>query len=138
MYLTNECWSLFMSKYNLLFYSVLCWSVLSHFSCVQLFTVPWTVAHQAPLSVEFSIKYTGVGSRSLLQAISSTQVSRSASRFFTWWLTYSAKLLQSCPTLCNPMDCSLPGSSVHGILQARIPEWVAVSFSIIYSRCLLF
>ena len=37
---------------------------------------------------------------------------------------------QSCPTLCNPMDCSLPGSSsVHGILQARILEWVAISFS---------
>ena len=32
---------------------------------------------------------------------------------------------QSCPTLCNPMDWSLPGSSVHGILQARIQEWVA-------------
>ena len=36
---------------------------------------------------------------------------------------------QSCPTLCNPMDCSLPGSSVHGIFQARILEWVAISFS---------
>ena len=36
---------------------------------------------------------------------------------------------QSCLTLCDPMDCSLPGSSVHGILQARILEWVAVSFS---------
>ena len=36
-----------------------------------------------------------------------------------------AKLLQSCLTLCNPMDCSPPGSSVHGILQARILEWVA-------------
>ena len=36
---------------------------------------------------------------------------------------------QSCPTLCNPMDCSLPGSSVHGILQARVLEWLAVSFS---------
>ena len=33
---------------------------------------------------------------------------------------------QSCPTLCNPMDCSLPGSSVHGIFQARILEWVAM------------
>ena len=33
------------------------------------------------------------------------------------------------PTLCNPVDCSLPGSSVHGILQARILEWVAISFS---------
>ena len=34
-----------------------------------------------------------------------------------------------CPTLCDPMDCSLPGSSVHGIFQARILEWVAISFS---------
>ena len=37
--------------------------------------------------------------------------------------------LQSCPTLCDPMDCSLPGFSVHGILQARTLEWVAISFS---------
>ena len=36
---------------------------------------------------------------------------------------------QSCPTLCNPMDCSLPSPSVHGILQANILEWVATSFS---------
>ena len=36
---------------------------------------------------------------------------------------------QSCPTLCDPMDCSPPGSSVHGILQARILEWTAISFS---------
>ena len=35
---------------------------------------------------------------------------------------------QSCPTLCDPTDCSPPGSSVHGILQARILEWVAISF----------
>ena len=40
-----------------------------------------------------------------------------------------ALLLQLSPTLCNPMDCSLPGSSVHGILQARILEWVDISFS---------
>ena len=40
-----------------------------------------------------------------------------------------AKLLQSCPTLCDPMDCSPPGSSVHGILQARMLEWVVMSFS---------
>ena len=38
-------------------------------------------------------------------------------------------LLESCLTLCNPMDCSPPGSSVHGISQARILEWVTVSFS---------
>ena len=36
---------------------------------------------------------------------------------------------QLCPILCNPMDCSLPGSSVYGILQARILEWVATPFS---------
>ena len=36
---------------------------------------------------------------------------------------------QSCPTLCNPVDCSSPDSSVHGILQARILEWVAIPFS---------
>ena len=35
---------------------------------------------------------------------------------------------QSCPTLCNPMDCSPPDSSVHGILQARLLEWVAIPF----------
>ena len=34
------------------------------------------------------------------------------------------------PTLCNPMHCSLPGSSVHGILQAKILEWIAIPFSI--------
>ena len=39
-----------------------------------------------------------------------------------------AKSNQLCLTLCNPMDCSPPGSSVHGILQARILEWVAMSF----------
>ena len=43
----------------------------------------------------------------------------------------SVLVIQLCPTLCNPMDCSLPGSSLHGILQARILEWVAISFSII-------
>ena len=62
---------------------------------------------------------------------------------FTWWwrhfelLLYrvtpaaatAAKSLQSCPTLCDPIDGSPPGSSVPGILQARILEWVAISFS---------
>ena len=41
----------------------------------------------------------------------------------------SAKSLQSCLTLCDPMDCTGPGSSVHGIFQARILEWVAISYS---------
>ena len=38
-----------------------------------------------------------------------------------------SKVVQSCPTVCNPMDCSLPGSSVHGIFQARVLEWAAIS-----------
>ena len=41
----------------------------------------------------------------------------------------AANSLQSCATLCDPMDYSLPGFSVHGILQARTLEWIAISFS---------
>ena len=40
----------------------------------------------------------------------------------------AAKSLQSCPTLCDLMDCSLSGSSVRGIFQARVLEWIAISF----------
>ena len=40
-----------------------------------------------------------------------------------------SEVAQSCPTLCDPMDCSLSGSSVHGIFQARVLEWVAIAFS---------
>ena len=40
-----------------------------------------------------------------------------------------SEVAQLCPTLCNPVDCNLPGSSIHGILQTRILEWVAISFS---------
>ena len=47
-------------------------------------------------------------------------------RLFYW---YENEVAQSCLTLYNPMDCSLLGSSVHGIFQARILEWVAISFS---------
>ena len=43
--------------------------------------------------------------------------------------TAAAKLLQSCPTLCSPIDGSQPGSPIPGILQARTQEWVAISFS---------
>ena len=42
-------------------------------------------------------------------------------------LCVRAKSFQSCPTLCDPVDCGLPGSSVHGILQARTMDWVAIS-----------
>ena len=45
-----------------------------------------------------------------------------------YYLLWVSEVTQLCPTLCDPMDCSLPGSSVHGILQARVVEWVAISF----------
>ena len=52
-----------------------------------------------------------------------------ALNLYCFGLLLLAASLQSCPTLCDPMDCSLPGFSVHGILQARTLEWVAISFS---------
>ena len=60
----------------------------------------------------------------------------SPSSVSTWSLVYSrvflcCSVIQSCLTLCDPMNCSPPGSSVHGISQARILEWVAISFSIL-------
>ena len=59
-------------------------------------------------------KNSGVGCHFLLQCIKVKSVSEVA---------------QSCPTLSDPMDCSLPGSSVHGVFQARVLEWGAISFS---------
>ena len=41
-----------------------------------------------------------------------------------------SEVTESCPTLSDPMDCSLPGSSVHGIFQARVLEWGAIAFSV--------
>ena len=51
------------------------------------------------------------------------------SNFFATAAAASAKSLQSCPTLCDPIDGSPPGSPVLGILQAKTLEWVAISFS---------
>ena len=50
-------------------------------------------------------------------------------RLYPWSEVNWSEVAQSCPTLCDPMDCSLSGSSVHGIFQARVLEWVAISFS---------
>ena len=57
--------------------------------------------------------------------------------YYVWICSYMlcyAKSLQSCPTLSDPMDCSLTGSSVHGIFQARVLEWGAIAFSGISSH----
>ena len=47
------------------------------------------------------------------------------------------EVAQSCPTVSDPMDCSLPGSSIHGIFQARVLEWGAIAFSHIYAQACL-
>ena len=59
-------------------------------------------------------KNTGVGCHFLLQYMK---------------VKSESEVAQSCPTLSDPMDCSLPGSSVHGIFQARVLEWGAIAFS---------
>ena len=118
---------------------------LSH---IQLLVTPWTAALQAFPSFTIScslLRFMSIESmmpsnhlilcRPLLLLPSYFPASGS---FAMNWLSASggqsivcvhAKLLQSCPTLCNPMDSSPPGSSVHRIPQARILEWVAISFS---------
>jgi len=59
--------------------------------------------------------------------ISGSERNKCTHKYLFWyWIVVHAKSLPLCPSLCNAMDCSLPDSSVHGILQTRIPEWVAV------------
>ena len=53
-------------------------------------------------------------------------------------LVLESEVTQSCPTLCDPMGCSLPGFSIHGISQARVLEWVAISFSKLGSYTIYF
>ena len=64
------------------------------------------------------------------QTVNTTQVQLLITEeLLTTMSEWVSEVAQSCPTLCDPMDCSLPGSSLHGILQARILEWAAISFS---------
>ena len=91
-----------------------CYAMLSHFSHVQLCATPQTAAHQAPPSLEFSRQeyWSGLPFPSPMHERKS-----------------ESEVTQSCLTLNDPMDCSLPGSSVHGSFQARVLEWVAIAFS---------
>ena len=84
--------------------------LLSRFSRVQLCATPQTAAHQAPLSLGLSRQEHWSG------------------LLFTSPMNES-EVAQSCPTLSDPMDCSLPGSSIHGVFQARVLEWGAIAFS---------
>ena len=112
-------------------------------SRVRLFATPWTVAYQAPQSMEFSRREywsglpfpspgdlldPGIEPRSsALQADAVPSEPPGKPQFIH--AAAAAKSLQSCPTLCDPIDASPPGFPVPGILQARTLEWVAISLS---------
>ena len=87
---------------------------LSHLSSVQLCATLRTAAHKLLCPQDSPGKNTGVGCHFLLQCRKAKSESEVA---------------QLCPTLHDPMDCSLPGSSARGIFQARVLEWVAIAFS---------
>ena len=137
--------------YNMTSIILLCVCVCVYvctFSSVWLFVTPLTVALWLICPWNFPGKNTGVGFRFLLQGIFPTQGSnlglfcllyRQAGSLLLVppWKPHAAaaaaaaaaKSLQSCPTLCDPIDSSPPGSADPGILQTRTLEWVAVSFS---------
>ena len=123
---------------------------------VCLFSTPWTVAHQPPLSVGLSqqeywslLPFPSLGDlpdpriepTSPALQTDSLLLSHQESHNIVYCILYTqysmcicsmcafAHLLESCLTLCDPMDCSPPGSSVHGILQAGILQWVAMPSS---------
>ena len=72
----------------------------------------------------------GSSAHGILQAriLEWVAISFSSDKVWSEWSEWR-EVAQSCPTLCDPMGCSLPGSSIHGILQARVLEWVAIAFS---------
>ena len=91
--------------------------LLSRFSRVRLCAAPQTAAHQAPPSLGFSRQEHW------------SRLPLPFPEIYTATATAAAaKSLQLCPTLCDPMDGSPPGSSVHGILQVRVLEWGAIAF----------
>ena len=91
--------------------------LLSHFSRVRLCANPQTAAHQAPPSLGFSRQEHWSGLPFLLHCMK---------------VKSESEVVQSCPSLSDPMDCSPPGSSNHGILQARVLEWGAIAFSVLW------
>ena len=77
-------------------------------------------------------KNTGVGCHFFLQCMKVKSESEDVHSYVA-----AAKSLQSCPTLCDPIDGSPPGFSVHGILQARVLEWGAIAFSVFFMLAIL-
>ena len=146
MLIYTHIWELFSKRKSRLNTGIwyVCHTVLSHFSCVQLFAPPWTVAHQAFLSIGFSQQkyWSGLPCpppgdvpnpriecaspvSPVLQA-DSLPLSHRGSPLDMFAAAAAAKSRQSC---LAPIDGSPPGSPVPGILQPRTLEWVAISFS---------
>ena len=113
-------------------------------SRVRLFATPWTVTHQAPLSMGlFQGNWSGLsfpppgdladlGSENMSPALKMDSLVLSNCVCVCVCVcvhVHAHTHTLSHVRLCDPMDCSLPGSSVHGTLQARVLEWVAISFS---------
>ena len=91
---------------------------------------PWTVARQVPLSMGFSRPEYWSG----LPFPSPGDLPGPGIEPGSPAAAAAAKLLQSCPTLCDPRDSRPPGSAIPGILQARTLEWVAIAFSTFFSN----
>ena len=106
-------------------------------SRVQLFVTPWTVAYQAPQSMEFSrqeywsgLPFPSPGDLPYLRIEPGSPALQADTLRSEPTAAVAAVSSLSCVQLfCNPMDYSPPGFFVHGILQARILEWVDISFS---------
>ena len=130
-------------------------------SRVLLFVTPWTAAYQAPPSMGCSrqeywsgLPLTYLSAAAAAKSLQSCPTLRSQRRqptrllcpwdsrgknagvgchFFLQCLKVKSEseVDQSCPTLCDPVDCSLPGSSTHGIFWAKVLEWGAIAFSLL-------
>ena len=94
--------------------------LLSHFSRVWFCATHRQQPTRLPCPWDSPGKNTGVGCHFLLQCMK---------------VKSESEVTQLCPTLCNPMDCSPPGSSAHGIFQARVLEWGAIAFSKFLPYC---
>ena len=86
-----------------------------------------------PLTVYLSSDHANVG-QIILPLILRLAISGKCVRYIEWQKESESEVAQSCLTLCDPMECSLPGSSIRGILQPRTQEWRAIYFSMGSSR----
>ena len=103
-----------LQKFVVTLLKVLLLLLLSRFSRVRLCATPETQLTRLPHPWDYPGQNTGVGCHFLFQCMK---------------VKSESEVAQSCPTPSDPMNCSPPGSSVHGIFQARVLEWVAIAFS---------